>query len=265
MKRSNSASTVDKAIRVLLALADEGGEIGTIDLGQKLGIHKATVSRLLVKLAEYELVYKNRVSGKYWLGPTIHQLAMKMSDTNFKQVIEIAHPFVDELRDSVKETVTLEMWLGNSTVPTYSAMSRQLLTVAPPPGEPLALHAAAGAKAILSFLHVEQASRLLEGELKQLTPKTITDKNVLNDALIEYNKQGYATDREELHEGICAIAAPIFDNLHQPFAALVILIPASRSSQMMNQEMITKLKNKASLISRQVILEKSKLRTRKSR
>lgn len=252
MPQIQSSSTIEKAIQLLLALSDEGCEIGTTDLGKKLGIHKATVSRILMKLAEHEFVYKNKETRKYWLGPTIHQLAMNMADVSFEHVMRFARPHVDELRDSVGETTVLEIWLGNSTVPTYCAQSNNPLKVIPPPGEPLELHAAAGAKAILAFTHTDRVDSLLRGELTKVTEQTITDKALLNKKLSEFNLQGYSVDYEETHEGICAVAAPIFNQLKQPVAALVILVPASRSASLESAELLSQLKYKALLISNEI-------------
>jgi DNA-binding IclR family transcriptional regulator len=248
MKDCDSTSTVDKAIRVLLTLAQENEEIGTTCLGRKLNIHKATVSRLLLKLAEHEFVYKNKETGKYWLGPAIYQLAMTMADVNFNDVLHLARTHIDELRDTLQETVTLEIWLGNSTVPTYSAASHQPLKVMLPPGEVLPLHTAAGAKAILSYIHAERVNMLLKGELVKMTENTITDKILLRQRLVEYNKQGYATDEEELHMGISAVAVPIFNSIRQPIAAIVVLMPSSRFSEKLAPALISKLKKKAAVI-----------------
>jgi DNA-binding IclR family transcriptional regulator len=251
--QKDSASTVDKAIRLLLTIAESDEEIGTTSLGLKLDIHKSTVSRLLLKLAEHQLVYKNKENGKFWLGPAIYQLAMTMTDLNFKDIISIARPHIDELRDVIQETVALEVWLGNSTVPTYSAVSNHPLKVMLPPGEALPMHAAAGAKSILSCLHSEKVDMLLTGELEEITPNTITDKEKFREYLSQYNQQGYATDNQELHLGINAIAVPIFNRIHQPIAAIVVLIPSSRYEQILNPSLITQIKKKASAIGTQMI------------
>lgn len=251
--KKDSASTVDKAIRLLMAIAEGDEEIGTTSLGLKLGIHKSTVSRLLLKLAEHQLVYKNKETGKFWLGPAIYQLAMTMTDLNFKDVIAIARPHIDELRDDLQETVALEVWLGNSTVPTYSAVSSHPLKVELPSGEVLPMHAAAGAKSILSYIHTERVEMLLKGELEKITSNTITDKDKFREYLAEYNQQGYATDNQELHLGISAIAVPIFNRIHQPIAAIVVLMPSSRYEQMLNPNLIAKIKKKASIIGTQMI------------
>lgn len=252
---STTASTVEKAIQLLMALSDEHREMGTTELGKQLGLHKATVSRILIKLAEYGLVYKNKETRKYWLGPAIHQLSMAMADTRFKQVMQVARQHVDELRDIVGETVALEIWLGNSTVTTYSALANHSLKVIPP-GEMLALHAAAGAKAILSHSSEEKIEVLLQGKLPQITQNTLTDKEAIRRKLSEYLEQGYSVDEQEMHIGICAIAAPVFDQLRHPIAAITILMQASGSSQMQDQELVSNLKAKSRLISRELAVNR---------
>ena len=89
---------------------------------------------------------------------------------------------------------------------------------------------------------------LLKGELAQVTPNTITDKTLFRQRLVEYNKQGYATDDEELHLGISAVAVPIFNSIRQPIAAIVALMPSSRFSEKLDPALISKLKKKAAVI-----------------
>lgn len=248
----SNSSTIGKAIELLFALSSENSEVGTTELGRKLNIHKATVSRILMKLAEYDFVYKNKQNRKYGLGPAIHHLAMSMSDINFEFVMEVARPHIDELSDILEETVALEVWLGNSTVPTYSAIPQNNFKVVMPPGEPLAAHAAAGAKSILAYTHSDRADMLLNSELAKITENTVTDKTQLKALLSDYVKQGYSVDHEEMHLGICAIAAPIFNHVRQPIAALVVLVSSSRAAKLEDHNLINNLKAKATLISKNV-------------
>lgn len=253
--KEETQSTVEKAIRLLLILSKETEELGTTDLGRRLNMHKSTASRILLKLAEFEFVYKSKETGKYGLGPAIHHISMVMADRNFREIMEIAPRHIKELCDTVNETVSLEVWLGNSTVPAYSAHPTQLLRVVPPPGEPLPLNAAAGAKAILSFTHHQRVDKLLDGELPKLTSRTITDKELLLQQLVEFNRQGYAVEREEFHKGICAIASPIFGRLKQPVAAITVLVPTSRFSLDVVPLIAPKIKKKAKLISTKLVLK----------
>lgn len=70
------------------------------------------------------------------------------------------------------------------------------------------LHASAAGKLFLSQL--EDLSHVLpEGLIKKLTPKTITDIDLLQRDLIQISERGYAIQIEELEEGRCCLAVPI--------------------------------------------------------
>ena len=250
-KEAANATAVEKAIQLLLTLSHEHRELGTTELGRKLGLHKATVSRILLQLAEHGFVYKNNETRKYWLGPAVHQLGMTMADVNFKQVTQIACTHIDELSAQIDETVALEIWLGNSTVTTYSAVPKESPKVVPQ-GELLAPHAAAGAKAILAYTHEARIDQLLQRELTSITKNTVTDREKLKDKLSAYFSQGYSVDREEMHYGICAVASPIFDQLKQPMAALSVLCPVANSERLEDPLLLEKLKASTRLISREL-------------
>src|SRR3989442_5525794 len=76
---SNSERTgiqsVARAVGVLQALAESEGELGVTELGRRLGVHKATASRLVATLAEHRLVERNPMTDKYRLGFGLIHLA----------------------------------------------------------------------------------------------------------------------------------------------------------------------------------------------
>ncbi len=118
--------------------------------------------------------------------------------------------------------------------------------------EIIPLHAPAGAKAILSFVGIEQIDRLLDEELESLTDNTVTSRDELHLRLVEYNKLGYAVDNEELHLGIYALGVPIFDYLSQPIAAISAVMPVIRISEKREAEIVNELKRTAKIIATQI-------------
>src|SRR2546422_10885521 len=72
---NSAVQSVARAVRILELLAEGPEELGVTELGRRLGVHKATASRLLATLAEHGLVERNPVTDKYRLGFGVVRLA----------------------------------------------------------------------------------------------------------------------------------------------------------------------------------------------
>ena len=166
--------------------------------------------------------------------------------------MDISSGYIDELRDRIGESVSLEVWTEGKTVACYVAESRNPLRVAMAPADILPLHAPAGAKAILSHIPEESLGRLLPESLPSLTANTITSRVELLKRLREYNRQGYSVDNEELHPGIYALGVAVFDSVHKPVAAISAILPSSRISENRETEIVQELKRAARKISKKV-------------
>lgn len=224
--RFGSEGSVQKAMRLLLALSEEGRELGPTELSGKLGIHKATVSRILLQLRDQNFVYRNDENGKFWLGVAANHLGESFSLAFFRKIVPIAKPRIDSIRDDLGFSIALEIWSGNSTAGAYIAKAEPERDVSGPRSEILPLNAAAGAQAILAFMERSRADKLLDGNLEKKTPNTIIDKDALIERLGVIRKQGFAVDKEEVFLGTNAIAVPVFDCLKVPVAALIVLVPS---------------------------------------
>ncbi len=65
---------VERAVAVLVALAEGPGHLGTNELARRTGINASTVSRLLATLARDEVVQRVPATGRYRLGLRLVQL-----------------------------------------------------------------------------------------------------------------------------------------------------------------------------------------------
>ena len=72
--------SVDRAIRILKALAAGPGRLGVSELSERLGLAKGTVHGLLRTLQDHGLVEQHRDSDKYQLGPQLLQLSNRYLD-----------------------------------------------------------------------------------------------------------------------------------------------------------------------------------------
>ena len=248
-------NSIEKALTILSSFSPYNQEMGTIEISQKLGFHKATVSRILLNLARRGFLQQNPRTKKFMLGPSIFQLARAINQSLHNNLVHMAKPYIDDLRDKLKETVVLEVLSGKNTIIVYLAEGPRLVRLAGTVGDILPLHVAAGAKAILAFLSEEKMESLLGGELARFTPNTITDRAILHKQLQKIKREGYAHDEEEHDVGINAVAAPIFDNEKKPIAAVVVAGPSQRITWGRHSTIVPMLKETAAKISGQFYYE----------
>src|SRR5210317_1557427 len=176
-------NAIEKALAILVALADNDRELGTVEVGELTGIHKATTSRILATMLEYGMVAQNDETKKYNLGPLAYRLGASQASQTIRAFVSLSRPLIDKLRDRIEESISLEIWTENKTVACYLAESRNPLRVSMMPADVLPLHAPAGAKAILSHVSKERLERLLPDEFPRMTKNTLTTKSELLERL----------------------------------------------------------------------------------
>jgi DNA-binding IclR family transcriptional regulator len=218
---SKKANSTEKALEILLSFTPYNQEMGTVEIAQKLGFHKATVSRILHTLAHYSFLQQSTRTKKFRLGQSAINLGLAVNRSINSEMVLLAKPYLDALRDALKETVVLEVVSGRSAVIAYIAEGPGPIRIKGTVGDRRPVHAAAGAKAILAFSPPEMKEQLLKEEMKRLTPNTITVPSVLLGQLQEIRRQGFAIDNEEVNIGINAVGAPIFNHEGKPVAAVV--------------------------------------------
>ena len=245
-------NSIEKTLEILIAFIEGDHEMGTVEVSELTGIHKATTSRILATLVDYGMVTQNYETRKYNLGPLAYRFAITQFSRAISAIVNVSRQHIDELRDRVDESISLEMWAENKTIACYMAESRNPLRVAEMKVDVLPLHAPAGAKAILAFVSIDHVGRLLPEEFPKLTNNTITSKTELLSRLEVFNQQGYSVDNEEFYDGVYAIGVPIFDYLGQPIAAIVAVLPVARITPEREQVIVKDLKKTARVIGRDV-------------
>lgn len=94
--QGSSIQSVHRAVSILELLAQEG-ELGVTELGRRLGVHKATASRLVATLAGHGLVGRNPATDKCRLGIGLAHLAgAAMAGLD---LVRQARPVLEELAE----------------------------------------------------------------------------------------------------------------------------------------------------------------------
>ncbi|TMK85424.1 MAG: IclR family transcriptional regulator [Actinobacteria bacterium] len=221
-----TVQSVGRAVTILELLASGAGELGVTELGRRLGVHKATASRLVATLAEHGLVEQNPVTDKYRLGFGVVRLAAVA--TAGLDLVRQARPVLERLAEETGETVNLAVLDGDRVVNIDQITAPHLVVNVNWVGKRTPLHCSSNGKVLLAGLLERERARLLRGRLERLTPHTITDRDLLNAQLMEAGARGYAYTEEELEIGLNAVAAPIRDGAGSVVAAVSVSGPAYR-------------------------------------
>ena len=222
----NGVQSVGRAVSILELLADSQGELGVTELGRRLGVHKATASRLVATLAEHGLVERNPVTDKYRLGfGLIHLAGSAMAGMDLARE---ARPVLEELAERTEETVNLAVLDGDGVLNVDQITSPRTVASQSWIGRRTPWHCTSSGKVLVAFLPEDELAQLLAAALERHSRKTVTDPERLRAILAEAQTRGYAQTIEELEDGLNAVAAPIRRADGHVIAAVSVAGPAFR-------------------------------------
>jgi len=224
-RESSSIQSVTRALRALEMIA-EAGELGVTELGRRLGVHKATASRLAATLAERGLVERDPITDKYRLGfALIHLAGAAMAGLD---LVSTSRPVLEDLAEQTHETVNLGVLSGDDLVCIDQVTGTRSIVSVSWVGKRTPVHCTSNGKVLLAFMEERERTRLLARPLERRTPRTIIDPDALRAQLQEVRVRGYAQTMEELEEGLNAVAAPVRQGNGEVVAALNVSGPAFR-------------------------------------
>src|SRR5919201_1057316 len=164
--------SVDRAVRILKALAGGPGRLGVSELSSRLGLAKGTVHGLLRTLQDHGLVEQHADSDKYQLGPALLQLSNRFLDLNELRSRSLA--WSELLAVRAEESVRVGAPHGDGILVVHHVFrpdaTLQILEV----GALLPLHATALGKAVLAHLDATYVEALARRGLPKLTGRTHT-------------------------------------------------------------------------------------------
>jgi DNA-binding IclR family transcriptional regulator len=218
--KRGTIQSVDRAARILEALASGPRRLGVSELAARLDLSRPTVHGLLQTLQAHGFVEQDRDSDKYQLGAGLLQLGNSYLDLNELRGRSIVH--AERLAARADAAVRVGVMHGSSVVVVHHVFrpdaTLQILEV----GAQLPVHASALGKAILAYAPSGLVEDLLAEPLPRLTGRTLTER-ALRDELEQVRERGYARERDEAVLGEASIAAPIFDHAGHPVGAIGVV------------------------------------------
>lgn len=243
---------LERGMAILTCFSMDKPELGITELSNILGLHKATVHRLLVTLTNNGMVEHNDRNGKYRLGIKLFELGSVVASQ--MDLRKRGLPILEELGARCGETVHLVVLDRDEAIYVEKVENPRALIRYSQVGKRLPLHCTAVGKVLLAGLPDQEMARIVETKgLPACTRRTIVSPERLYEEVEEVRAKGYALDAEELEEGLRCIAAPVREFGGRVVAAVSISGPSFRLSEAAVQNsLISMVKEASEKISRQL-------------
>jgi IclR family transcriptional regulator, acetate operon repressor len=223
MQPQTGTQAIDRAAQLLVLVVENERSSSLSELADAAGLPKSTVSRAVSALERQGLVQRESPRGAVRPGPVLLRLVRR--GVAHDDIVQLCAPLMERMAQASGETIDLAVPVPGG-VEQYLAQidSRHVLGTTNWVGRRLPHHCTAVGKTLLAH----GAARIPSGQLEQITPSTITDRDRLAAELEGVRAQGYATAVGELEPGLVAIAAPVLGGDRRAVAAISISGPEFR-------------------------------------
>ena len=227
--KAQTLKSLDLALRVLGSFSNERRERGVTELARDFGVSKATIYRVLVTLERHRYVVQNPVTGRYRLGARLG-LITQSAGPRLNLAAE-AQPYMEQLRESTKEVVHLDVLDGDKVVVIARLDGLQPVQVMSKVGDRGPAHCISTGKAILAYAGNQTFEQVVAGGLSRYTERTHATVDSLSRELARVREAGFAVNWGEWRAEAYGIGAPIADSTLRVVAALGICGPATRLTE----------------------------------
>lgn len=224
---SATIQSVDRALTILDLLAGASGELGITELGQSLGVHKSTASRLVATLRAHDLVEQIHETGKYRLGLGVVRLSR--SANQGLELVQLARPAMRTLSQEIGEAVHLAAPSGHDALYVDQLSGSSTLQATAWLGQRTPMYATAVGKVLLAWSENEHLlDEICRSPLQRFASRTIVQAPLLRREIALVRDRGWASTVDELEDGLAAFAAPVLSAEGHAVAAICVSGPGIR-------------------------------------
>lgn len=215
---ADGAAALSKGLLLLRAIVADRGVTNVGVLGEKLGLSRTTVHRMITELQRHGLVMRTR-RGRY--GPGLGLLELSSGLSVQGQLAEAARQPLRQLVEACGLTAHLGVMQNDMVTYLVKSPGRSAAVIFTREQGQLEAYCSGIGKILLAHLpDQERAAYLAGGPFVPLTSRTLVDPAHLAEALDLVRANGFASDEGEIADGLRCLAVPV-RNPHGRVAAAV--------------------------------------------
>ncbi|WP_336660037.1 IclR family transcriptional regulator [Leucobacter sp. USHLN153] len=246
---SYAIESVDNALRLLQLLRDENA-IRVRDAAAELGIAPSTAHRLLAMLVYRGFAVQDE-SRRYLPGLGIGAAPVSVSWTSALRAASAPH--LEQLRDTIGETVHLVVRVGDKVRFLLTIESQASLRVGDLRGAVLPAHQTAAGMSLLAGLHDEQVALMYRSKTNRRASRlSYPELTALMQGISEARQNGYATNRGLAEEGVGSAGFALHLPSSTTRAAIAVASPVMRLSRLLSPASIAACRSTVAQINEEI-------------
>nr|WP_256476699.1 IclR family transcriptional regulator [Haloplanus sp. HW8-1] len=222
------------------------GSAGVTEIAEEVGRSKATVHHHLSTLTDHGYLVTD--DGTY--EPSLQFFEIGQRILQHKDVYQAGTGPLRELAEETGEVANLMVEENGKGIYVAIEEGAEAINLDTSVGSEQYLHTCALGKAILAHLPSSRRDEIVDRwQLPAETPRTVTDRDRLEDVLADVRERGVAFDGEERAANVRCVAAPITTNEGTVLGAVSVSGPASRmKDDRLESTLVDQVENTATVI-----------------
>lgn len=238
---ASGTQAVDRALAILQFFDERTPELSAAEVGDRLGVHRTTASRLLLALERQGFV-EPAGPGRYRLGLRLVSLAGFV--LNRFPVRTLAHDLLRELRDETEESAYLGLLDDHEVIYLDQASSPQVAVNVDWVGYRQPLTAGATGFLLLAFQTPEVIERLVRAAADRPGPRIPSELE-----LAGIRRDGFLVRRSSDPDGDAGVAAAVRDHRGATVAAITVSGPGHRANERLESAILPAVVRTAARVS----------------
>lgn len=228
-KERTGVQSLERAFAILEQIARHREGIGLAELSKRVGLHNSTTFHLVKTMVVLGYIRQSKETKRYRIGRPLFALAAGSLDEI--ELVSLATPILQDLSAATGESGHFAVRSGDSVVVIAKTSGTGAFQLTDRVGVVRPAHCTALGKVLLAALAPGQFELFLrDRELREYTPKTIVDPDLLRRDIAEVARTGVAFDDGEFDAEVRCVAVPVHDFTGQTAGALGISGPVWRLS-----------------------------------
>ena len=216
--------SIKRSFRIIDLIVKEGRPLPLAEINEFIDAPKTTIFEILQSLTELGILNViDNGTKSYSLGIKLLTIGTKCLDSiNLRKIV---HTHLEEVTQQTSSIGFLAVEnKGELVYLDKSVHTGATLQPVFEVGMQAPMHCTGLGKALLASYKVKKSDEIIKLRgLRKITENTITKKVELKEDLKKIRERGFSIDNEENEKGIYCVAAPIYNHLSEPVAAISIV------------------------------------------